>query len=144
MAYDSIAVLTNEAKRRIGEGWVTGKSFQVKYFSLSSGGHNPEDPTVSLAIDPTITAMQGAVLFGPEPIDDYQWTSDNCPIFVCNVHAGEVIGAVSSLGLWAEVLCVPSGDPEPEGTRFLFAVHNRPLVVFTGSDSAEFRVNVFM
>ncbi len=144
MAFDSIAVLTDEAKRRIGEGWVTGKSFKVKYFSLSGGGHNPLDATVSLAVDPTLTAMQGAVIFGPEPIDDFEYTSDNCPIAICNVLPGEVIGSVSSLGLWGEVEYVPPGDTEPVGTRFLFAIHNRPLVVFTGSDSAEFRVNVFM
>jgi len=144
MAYDSIAVITDEAKRRIGEGWVTGKSFQVKYFSISNGGHSATDPTVALAVDPSLTTMPGAVLFGPEPIDDYEWTSDNCPIFVCNVEAGEVIGSVSSLGLWGELVYVPPGDTEPVGTRFLFAIHNRPLVVFTGSDSAEFRVNVFM
>jgi hypothetical protein len=144
MAYDSIAVITDEAKRRMGESWVTGKSFKVKYFSISSGGHNPLDPTVALAVDPTQTEMQGAVLLGPAPIDGYEFSSDNCPIILCNVLPGEIIGAVSSLGLWAEVEYVPPGDPEPVGTRFLFAIHNRPLVVFTGSDSAEFRVNLFM
>lgn len=144
MAFDSIAVLTDEAKRRMGEGWVTGKSFIVKYFSLSGGGHNPLDPTVALAVDPTLTTMRGAVIFGPESIDNYEFAADNCPIFICNILPGEVIGAVSSLGLWGEIVYVPPGDTEPVGTRFLFAIHNRPLVVFTGSDSAEFRVNVFM
>jgi hypothetical protein len=144
MAYDSLAVLTNEAKRRIGEMWATGKSYQVKYFSLSSGGHNPQDPTIALAVDPTLQTLPGNNIFGPEPIDEVQWSSDVCPIFVCRVEAGEIRGSVSSLGLWAEVVYVPPGDPEEVGTRFLFAIHNRPLVPFTGSDSAEFSVNVFM
>jgi len=145
MAYESFAVLTNEAKRRIGEMWATGKSYQVKYFSLSSGGHDPTDPTIALAIDPASTDMPGTiVIFGPEPIDGYEWTSDFCPVFICRIETGEVVGSVSSVGLYAEIVYSPiPGDPEV-GTRFLFAVHNRPLMVFTGIDSAEFRLNVFM
>jgi len=143
MAFDSIALLTNEAKRRTAEGWVSGKSFIVKYFSLAASGHDFLDPTVSLAIDPAVTDI-GATVFGPEPIDAYEWVSDFCPVFVCNVQKNEVTGPVSALGLWAELVYVPPGDPEPVGTQFLFAVHHRPLVVFTGSDAAEFRVSVFM
>lgn len=143
MAFDSIALLTNETKRRTAEGWVSGKSFRVKYFSLAASGHDFLDPTVSLAIDPSATDI-GGVVFGPEPIDGYEWVSDYCPVFVCNVLKNELTGPVSALGLWAETMCVPAGDPEPAGTLFLYAIHHRPLVVFTGSDSAEFRVSVFM
>jgi len=143
MAYDSIALLTNEAKRREAVGWTNGKSFIVKYFSLAATGHDFLDPTVSLAIDPSATDI-GASVFGLEPIDAYEWVNDFCPVFVCNVRKHEVTGPVSALGLWAETTCVPSGDPEPEGTIFLFAIHHRPLVVFTGSDTAEFRVSVFL
>jgi len=143
MAYDSIAVLTNEAKRRMTDGWKTGKSFRVRYFSIASTGHDPTDPTVSLTIDPAATTI-GPNIFGPEPIDAYESVSDYCPVFVCNVRAGEIVGAVSAVGLWAETICVPAGDPEPAGTLFLFAIHHRPLLVFTGADSAEFRVSVFM
>jgi len=143
MAFESIAVLTNEAKRRIAEMWVTGKSYQVKYFSISSTGHDETDATVALAVDPTATDI-GPNIFGPERIDAYEWESDFCPIFVCRVEPGEIIGSVSALGLWGELVYVPDGDVEPVGTQFLFAVHHRPLLVFTGTDSAEFRVTVFM
>lgn len=143
MAYDSIALLTNEAKRRTAEGWVTGKSFRVRYFSLSATGHDFLDPTVSLAIDPSATDI-GATVFGPEPIDAFEWVSDYCPVFVCTAQKGEVTGPVSALGLWAELVYVPPGDPEPAGTQFLFAIHHRPLLILTGSDRAEFRVSVFM
>ena len=143
MAFDSIALITNEAKRRTAESWITGKSYIVKYFSLAATGHDFLDPTVSLAIDPSATDI-GATVFGPEPIDAYEWVNDFCPIFIYNVQKNELTGPVSALGLWAETTCVPSGDPEPEGTLFLFAIHHRPLSVFTGSDSAEFRVSVFM
>jgi len=51
---------------------------------------------------------------------------------------------VSSLALYAEIVYSPiPGDPEV-GETFLFAVHNRPMIVFTGTDSAEFNINVFM
>ncbi len=144
MAYDSIAVITNEGKRRIGEMFETGKSYKVSYFSISSGGHNPLDPTVAMAVDPNAIALEGATLLGPKPISSIEHVSDFCPVFVCSALAGELIGPVSSLGLWAEVVCVPPGDPEVPGTQFLFAIHNRPLLVFTGSDAAEFRVSIFM
>jgi len=144
MAYDSIAVITNEGKRRIGEMFVSGKSYKVSYFSITSGGHNPADPTVALAVDPNATDLDGANLLGPKPIGSIEYVSDFCPVFVCPVIAGELIGSVSSIGLWAELVYVPPGDPEIPGTQFLFAIHNRPLIVFTGSDSAEFRISIFM
>jgi hypothetical protein len=145
MAYSSIALLTNEAKRRIADMWMTGKSYQVKYFALSSGGHNPVDPTVAVAIDPSATVMPGdPPVFGPEPIDEITLVSDYCPVFSCRTKPGEVVGYVSSVALFAEI--VYSSDPaDPElGTTFLFAVHNRPAMIFTSIDSAEFDLNVFM
>lgn len=145
MAFTSIAVITNEAKRRIAEMWISGKSYQVKYFALTSGGHDPNDPTIALAIDPASTTMPGSPpFFGPEPIDSITLVSDFCPVFECVVKTGEVVGIVSSVGLFAEIVYSPTpGDPEV-GTTFLFAVHNRPQVVFTPSDSAVFNINVFM
>jgi hypothetical protein len=145
MAFSSIALLTNEAKRRIADMWMTGKSYQVKYFALSSGGHEPTDPTVAKAIDPSSTVMPGdPPLFGPEPIDEITLVSDYCPVFVCRVQAGEVVGYVSCVALFAEIVYSPDpADPEL-GTTFLFAVHNRPALIFTNIDSAEFAINVFM
>jgi len=145
MAFTSIAVVTNEAKRRIAEMWISGKSYQVKYFAVSSGGHDPNDPTIALAIDPAATTMPGAPpIFGPEPIDEITLSSDFCPVFKCNIEPGEVVGIVSSVALYAEIVYSPvAGDPEV-GSTFLFAVHNRPQVVFTSSDSAVFDINVFM
>ena len=95
-----------------------------------------------MAPDPTRDSLVGFTIFGPEPIDAYIDTANFCPTFRCRVEKGEVIGSVSSLGLWAEIVC-PPGDPE-EGTLFLFAVHNSPLIPFTGATAAEFDVNVFL
>lgn len=145
MAYTSIGLLTNEAKRRIAEMWMTGKSYQVKYFALSSGGHEETDPTIAKAIDPAATVMPGdPPIFGPEPIDEYRLVSDYCPVFVCKVQPGEVVGIVSSVALFAEIVYSPIVDDPELGTLFLFAVHNRPALIFTGIDSADFEINVFM
>lgn len=143
MAFESLAVVTNEAKRRIADMWVTGKSYKVNTFAISSGGHDPVDPTIALAIDPESTVMPGAPpIFGPEPIDSIEYVSDFCPVFICQLEPGEVTGVVSCVALFAEIV-YPTTDPE-YGTSFLFAVHNRPQLVFTGTDSATFRINVFM
>lgn len=144
MAFEALAIITNEAKRRISDMWITGKSYQVKYFSVSSGGHDPSDPTTAIAVDPAATVMPGdPPIFGPEPVDAFELVADNCPVFVCNIEQGEVTGVVSSVALFAEIVYSPiPSDPEL-GTTFLFAVYNRPILVMTGTDSAEFRINVF-
>jgi hypothetical protein len=135
MAFEARAAVTDEAKRRIGEMWVSGKSYMVKYFSVTAGGHDPADPDTALAIDTSSTTMPGAPpIFGPELIDSYEWESDTCPTFVCTIEQGELLGAMSSVGLYAEIVYSPiPGDPEV-GTTFLYAVYNRPRLTITSTD----------
>lgn len=143
MAYEALALITNEGKRRTAEMWATGKAFQVKYFSISAGGHNPSDPTTALAVDPSATTMPGTVKFGPEAIDSIEWASDNCPVFVCTIEQGELYGEVSSVGLYGEIV-YPPGDPEL-GATFLFAVYNRPIVILASTDGPTiFKLTPFM
>jgi hypothetical protein len=143
MAFEPLAIITNEAKRRTAEMWVSGKSFQVKYFAVSAGGHDPTDPTVALAPDPAATQMPGTPFFGPEPVDSYEFTSDFCPRFICRIEENEVSGGVSSVGLYGEIVYSPIPlDPEI-GTTFLFAVYNRPLLILAG-DAVEFVIDVFL
>lgn len=146
MAFECIAVLTNEAKRRIGQNNLYGTSFRVDYFGLSDGGHNQLDPSIALAIDPASTTIPGGtLLFGPEPIDDKQQTTDFCPVFVCRVLQGEYQGYMSSIGLYAEIVYVDPTDPDPPsiGYQFLYAVCNRPLLALTSVDEPTFNVTVF-
>jgi len=144
MAFTSTALLTNEAKRRVADMWDTGKSYMVDYFAISSGGHDPTDPTIALAPDPDAIVMPGdPPIFGPEPIDSKERTSDYCPVFVCRLEPGEVVGILSCVALFATIVYSPvPGDPDV-GIQFLYAVHNRPALIFTATDSAEFRINVF-
>lgn len=151
MAIETKVALTTEAKRRTGEMWAYGTSFQVKYFVFSAGGHDPTDPTMALAIDPAATTLPGSILFGPEPIDDVVWGSDTCPTFVARLDQGEYSGDMSSLGLVAEIVAdpiprPPSAPPAPLiGYQFLFGVYNRPLMIITDTDGPiEFHLTPFL
>ena len=145
-AYECIAIPTNEAKKYIARMRAYGTSYRFVSFGVNSGGHDPLDPRVSLAVDPTATVMPGGPpLFGPEPIDSITWRNDFCETYVCKILPGEYQGEVSSIGLWAEIVYLGPSDPLPPalGYQFLAAVCNRPLLVMTGVDSEEFDVTLF-
>jgi hypothetical protein len=146
MAYECIAIPTNEAKQRISLMTMYGTSFRVDYFGITDGGHNPSDPRTALAVDPSDPQMPGgAPLFGPELIDDKILRADYCPTFVCKILKGEYTGDMSSIGLFAEIVYVDPSDPDPPtlGYQFLYAVCNRPLLVLIGQDAPTFNVTVF-
>ncbi len=145
MAFEALAILTNEAKRRTAEGWNPniGTCYQVKTFAVSAGGHDPLDPTTAITPDPAAIVMPGdPPIFGPEPIDDFQLVADDCPVFVCIINQGEVTGGISTVALFAEIVDSVA-NPAEIGTTFLFAVYNRPLLILTGTDAVEFRIQVF-
>ncbi len=146
MAFECIAIPTNEAKQRIALMTMYGTSFRVKYFGITDAGHDPNDPRIALAVDPADTQMPGGTpLFGPEPVDDYVLRSDYCPVYVCKILTGEYVGEMSSIGLFAEIVYVDPSDPDPPslGYQFLYAVCNRPLLVLIGIDEPTFNVTVF-
>lgn len=146
MAYECFAIPTNECKLRESRMRAYGTSFRIKYFGVSDQGHDPNDPRVALAVDPSATTMPGgAPLFGPEPIDSVVWRSDFCETYICKILPGEYQGEISSIGLFAEIVYVDPSDPDPPtiGYQFLAAVCNRPLLVLTSNDSPEFDVSLF-
>jgi hypothetical protein len=144
MAFEGLAVLTNEAKRRIVDMWEFGKSYQVKFFAVSAGGHDPSDPETAVAVDPASTDMPGVITFGPENIDNIERKSDDCPVFVCRIEPGELTGSISSVGLFAEIVFNGTDPINELGVTFLYAVYNRPLFPSTGTDQLEFRISVFL
>jgi hypothetical protein len=151
MSFDAFAVMTNEAKRRTGEMWAYGTSFKVLYFSVSDGGYDPADPTTALAIDPATTTMPGVPILSYEVVDSVAWFSDMCPTFVCQIDKGQLIGTMSSIGLYADILFVgparPPGAPAAPalGYRFLYAVYNRPRTPLTATDGPTvFNLTPFM
>jgi hypothetical protein len=146
MAFECIAILTDEAKRRTGRNHLWGTAFMAKYFGLSDGGHNPLTPSIALTVDPSsATIPGGTLLYGPEPITDKKQTTDFCPLFICSIPQGEYQGYVSSIGIYAEIVYIDPSDPDPPtlGYQFLYAVCNRPLLALTGLDEPTFNVTVF-
>lgn len=136
MAFAAKALVTTLAKQHTARMWAYGTSFQVKYFEISAGGHDPTDPTTALAADPAATSIPGTTLFGPEAIDDITWESIICPIFQCVIEQGEYTGELSSVGLIAEFVYVDASDPDPPsvGEQFLYAIYNRSRVNLTSTD----------
>jgi len=150
MAFEAFAVVTNEAKQRNGEMWAYGTAFIVKYFSISNGGHDPADPTFALAVDPAATTMPGAILF-TDPITSITWYNDLCPTFVCTLHKGDLVGSMSSVALFAEIvyqgIARPAGAPPVPalGYQFLYGVYNRPQLNLTATDGPTvFELTPFM
>lgn len=143
MAFEIIAVVTNEAKGRLAEMLATGKSFKVTYFSVGDQGHDPSDPTIALAPDPSDTVCNKGqpVLFGPEPIDGYSYTGTFCPTFMCVVEEGEAVGVISTICLIATIVYSPTpGDPEV-GQTFVFAIANMPFWAKTDLDSRTWYIS---
>jgi len=147
MSFAAKALITTLAKQYTARMWAYGSSFQVKYFVVSAGGHDPLDPTTALAADASATSIPGTVLFGPEPIDSIEWTSITCPTFVCTIDQGEYTGELSSVGLIAEFVYAGASDPSPPtpGDQFLYALYNRPRVSLTSTDGpTTFNLMPFM
>jgi hypothetical protein len=140
MAYEAFAVVTNEAKQRTGEMWAYGTSFIVNSFAISNGGCDPLDPTTAIAVDPSAVVMPGAPALFTDAITSVTWYNDLCPTFVCTLHKGDLVGPLSCVALYAQIVYLgvarPAGAPPAPlmGYQFLFAVYNRPQVILTATD----------
>ncbi len=144
MAYEIIAVVTNDAKGNMAQALATGKSFKIDNFALGSAGHDPNNMTTALTPDPSQTECVpgGSPMFGPEPVDSYAFGTAFCPTFTCRVEEGEAVGVVSSLCMIATYVYSPTpGDPDL-GTTFLFALANMPYWAKTDQDSREWLVTL--
>lgn len=136
------ATVTNTARERHAQQLVTGKAFRILYFQIGSEGHDPADPLVALAVDPSLTALPGLV-FGDEPVDDTGYLTPQCPYWECNLERTEAVGSsVSSIALIAEIIDNGSDPVDEVGTRFPYAIANMPLNVKTGSTRFEFTVGI--
>lgn len=136
MAFEAKALITNLAKQRIAEMWAWGTAYQVKYFEVSAGGHDPLDPTTALAADPAATSIPGTVLFGPEPIDAIEWETATCPVFVCTIQQGEYTGELSSVGLIAEVVYVGFSSTASASRTFTYADNDPSPDTITASSGS--------
>jgi len=141
MAFEAIAVVSNTGKQRLAQMLDTGKAFQIKFFVVGDGGHDPSDPTTALTPDPADVTCPGA-LFGPEVIDGASIVAPFCPQFECVLNPGEATGNVSSICLIAEIVFNGTDPLNEIGATFIFAIANFPLKVKTALDTFSFTITV--
>lgn len=143
MAFTVIATVTDQARNRIADSLLTGKSFRLNAFSVSDGGHSPGDPTVALAPDPTaVLCPTSTTSYGPVAINASTLVSAFCPQLTCVLNLGDANGPVSSLCVFAEFIYSETPNDPDIGQSFLFAVANFPLKVKTSFDVWSFNVLV--
>lgn len=140
-----IAAITNIGRNRIADMTISGRGFQITEFVVGSGGHDPGDPTVALSPDPTVTVLPDQT-FGPKLLVENNppftgvLVTPFCPQFTALLDFTEANGELSNVGLIGTIVYSPiSGDPLV-GSKFLFAVGNRPLIVKTDND--QFTINI--
>jgi len=145
MAFEIIAVVTNEAKSRLAEMLATGKSFYCSHFALDDYGYDPANPTIALTPDPAQTTCDPdglPPLFGPKAVEGFTYTGSFCPEFECYVSESEAVGSIGSLCLIATIVYSPTpGDPEI-GSTFLFAIAHMPLWVKTDLENRTWLVTI--
>ena len=140
-----IAALTDDGRRRIADMTVSGRGFQITEFVVGRGGHDLGDPTVALTPNSSVTVLP-LQTFGPKPVVSPSLGQTGilvtpfCPQFTGLLDFNEANGELSNIGLIGTIN-FPAGDPLV-GTKFLFAVGNRPLVVKTDADQLQINVTL--
>lgn len=117
---------TNIGAQKTGEQLTLGRCFMVKYFMIGSGGH---DPSTNLAIvpDPTLTELPSPKFSDPVliPTGSAYQVGPRQTQYKITLGAGVASGAMSSVGLYAEIVSVVNpNDASLIGTKFLYAVMN--------------------
>jgi hypothetical protein len=140
-----IAALTDEGSRRIADMTISGRGFQITEFVVGKGGHDSGDPTVALTPNRTVSVLPlqtfgPKALVSPAPGQTGILVTAFCPQFTGLLDLNEANGELSNIGLIGTINH-PPGDPLV-GTKFLFAIGNRPLVVKTDSDQLQINVTL--
>jgi hypothetical protein len=144
-AISIIAALTDTGRARIADMTVSGRGFQVQQFVVGAGGHDPNNPTVVLTPDPSVTSLPDQT-YGPAPLvqTNPPYTgiliSPYCPQFTGLLDTTQANGEISNVGLIATITSSLIPLDPLVGTTFLFAIGNRPLIVKTDND--QFTINV--
>lgn len=134
MAQAIIAAITDTARSKFADMVKTGNSFTVDSYITGSGGHDPENPTVALTPDPTITDL-------PNKTSDKKTIPDGniilispfCVQYQIALDLLDSVGSLSNLGLYAT---------DSTDTSFLFAVANFPLIVKTDAERRSIFIQV--
>jgi hypothetical protein len=141
MSVPILAAVTDRGRQRLADMLVTGRGFIIESFILGSGGHDPENPTITLTPDPTITSVPFAS-FGPKALAQLYFISPTCPAFDAYIDYLEGVGELSNIGLISRVITSPYADDPQLGVEELFAIGNFPLRTKLDSERLTFRVSI--
>jgi len=131
-----VAVLCNSGRAAVSIMLQTGRVFLITNFAVSDGGHDPLNPNLALAPDPTLTALPslpGDPVY-TEPITSISAVSQYCVQYTCDLPAGTVTGPLSNLGL--------IGTWQDDLSQFLFAIANFGYRVKLSTEDTTFIVQV--
>ena len=141
---DFTVSLTRRGREIEAQQLVYGYGYQVAYFELGAGGHDPGNPTLALPLNTDVTELPG-MFFGPKPIDTIEMINPTCSRFTCVAQPGEAVGGISNLGLIGVIVYVPPGSPPNAplvGDTFLAALVNFPLRYKVSSSRETFTVTI--
>jgi hypothetical protein len=145
-AISVIAAITDVARQYMALQTISGLGIEVTSFVIGSGGSDPGDPTVALSPDPSVSTLPSQT-FGPKavvPNGIYTGvlTTPNCPQFTGLLDYTEANGAISNVGLIAEIVSSQTPNDPLIGTTYLYAIGNRPLVTKTDSDQMQINITL--
>lgn len=144
-SFEILSILTLEAKKRIANMFVTGKSFKVDTFRVGDGGFDPADNTIPLTPDENATDVYGTpggTFTGQILPENIFFQTPVCPVFQCVLLPGQATGPIGSIGLYGTIVYSPLlGDPEL-GKKFLFAIATRPIYVKVANEKIQFNLSV--
>lgn len=106
---DLILSLTNRARQLEAQALLYGYGYQIHYFAVGSGGHDPGNPTLALPLNSDAPSLPGQ-FFGPQPINISTLISPTCPQWTCILNPGDAVGGISNFGLIATVTFVPASS----------------------------------
>lgn len=130
--------VTDAARLAISSMIDTGEpALQISHFALGTGGYSPNNPAVALAPDPAATALINEIYRSNNVRREYLDQFNR--VYVGKSLAGEAIGALGEVGLFATYLTGPLA-----GQLFLFALANFPMKSKTPSDVFVFKMPVII
>jgi hypothetical protein len=141
MAQAIVATITDIARSKFADMLASGRAFTVTSFVTGEGGHDTGDPAVALTPDPTLLSLP-LQSFGPKAVTIKTLITPYCVQYTCDLSNLEAVGALSNIGLIAEVTYSPILADPLVGTTFLFSIGNFPLQIKTDAETKQLLISV--
>jgi hypothetical protein len=117
--------ITNLGAQKTSEQLVLGRHFQIKYFVLGAGGHDPSTG-LPLSVDQTLVELPAPLFTTPQVLPTGSaYIVGPGKVEYKIVISPSIQGPMSSLGLYAEITSTDNvGDAALIGTKFLHSIAN--------------------